>query len=104
MNPFHLGLSYFMGIYAALSHAHDDRYYTESESDLRYSLLGHNHDLTYAAIAHNHDLLYSAIGHDHDSDYSAIGHDHDTDYSNTQPTLSASRKTQLGYNRSRLGC
>jgi hypothetical protein len=33
------------GSYAAASHTHDDRYYTESESDARFAAIAHTHDL-----------------------------------------------------------
>lgn len=45
------------GTYAALSHSHDDLYYTETEVN---NLLGSKSDTT-----HNHDASYSALSHTH---------------------------------------
>lgn len=57
---------------ADASHNHDDRYYTESETD---SLLAGK-----AAANHNHDGVYSPVGHNHEGVYSAVGHNHDSRY------------------------
>jgi hypothetical protein len=66
--------------YAAIAHTHDDRYYTETESDAKYSLLTHNHDLDYSDITHDHDSDYAPLVHDHDLVYAAIIHNHNADY------------------------
>ena len=50
----------------------DNLYYTETESDARYSLLAHTH----TTIAHNHDARYSRTGHTH----AESTHNHDDDY------------------------
>ena len=57
---------------ADASHNHDDRYYTESETD---SLLAGK-----AAANHDHAGVYSPVGHNHDGVYSAVGHNHDGRY------------------------
>ena len=65
------------GSYAAASHTHDDRYYTESEIDAKLagkSNTGHTHD--YAPSNHSHSN-YSSTGHNHDTVYSKTGHTHD---------------------------
>lgn len=78
------------------AHTHDDRYYTESETDTLLagkSDTGHNHDSAYSATGHTHDDRYytesevntllsgkSDTTHNHDSDYSATGHTHDDRY------------------------
>ena len=63
------------GSYAAASHTHDDRYYTESEIDSKLagkSNTGHTHD--YAPSSHSHSN-YSLTSHTH-SNYSTTGHTH----------------------------
>ena len=62
------------------THNHDDRYYTEAESDAKYSLTTHNHDGTYSTVGHNHDGTYSPVGHNHDATYAPIVHTHDDRY------------------------
>lgn len=70
---------------ADASHTHDDRYYTEAETD---TLLAGKSD-----TSHNHDSAYSALGHTHDDRYyteseidtllagkSDTGHTHDDRY------------------------
>jgi hypothetical protein len=62
------------------AHTHDDRYYTEAESDSRFataaqgakadtalqSLPAHNHDGVYAPVSHTHSQYLTALpGHDH---------------------------------------
>ena len=62
--------------FAAASHTHDDRYYTESEIDTTlagYSTTSHNHDGTYAAASHDHDDRY------HKLDFDSVTGAHQTD-------------------------
>lgn len=95
---------------ADASHTHDDRYYTESETDTLLagkSDTSHNHDSAYSALAHTHDDRYyteseidtllagkSDTGHNHDDRYytesetdtllsgkSDTSHNHDSAYS-----------------------
>ena len=49
-----------VNLYASKVHNHDDRYYTETESDNRFSNINHNHDGVYLKTlpAHNHDERY----------------------------------------------
>lgn len=45
--------------YASITHDHDDRYYTESEVNLKLDAKAdsnHNHDMTYAQKSHNHEI------------------------------------------------
>ena len=61
--------------YAPVVHDHDDRYYTETESDAKYAATIHDHDdryytetesdAKYALGTHNHDTMYSPIDHTH---------------------------------------
>ena len=65
-------------------HLHDDRYYTEVETDTllnQRSLLSHHHDASYSLLTHNHNTLYSLLAHHHDANYSLISHNHNTLYS-----------------------
>ena len=57
---------------ADASHNHDDRYYTESETDTLLAgkaAANHDHAGVYSPVGHNHDGVYSAVGHNHDSRY-----------------------------------
>lgn len=72
----YINLSYAEAGIAAAVHTHDDRYYTETESDTLFATAGHDHDATYAAISHTHveaDITdlgnYSLVGHNHDGRY-----------------------------------
>lgn len=50
------------GSYAAASHTHDDRYFTEAEINSKlggYSLTSHNHSGVYAPASHNHNYAGS---------------------------------------------
>lgn len=47
------------GLYSLLGHTHDDRYYTETESDARFQPIG-----SYASASHNHDATYVNVGGD----------------------------------------
>lgn len=72
--------------YSALGHTHDDRYYTETETDnllANKASTTHNHDSTYAAVSHTHTIGNvtglqtaldgkSATTHNHDSTYLAL--------------------------------
>lgn len=67
------------------AHNHDERYYTENETDTLLSGKsnnGHIHDDRYFTEAEITALLAgkSDTSHNHDSDYSAIGHTHDDRY------------------------
>jgi hypothetical protein len=53
--------------FAAKSHTHDDRYFTETEADGRFAPKSHTHD--YAASGHNHDSAYAPKSHNHDDRY-----------------------------------
>ena len=48
------GVSNFPGY----THTHDDRYFTETESDNRFAALSHNHTGTYAPASHDHGNAY----------------------------------------------
>ena len=57
--------------YAASSHTHDDRYYTESEMNIKLASKSdttHTHS-QYASSTHNHDTAYAASSHTHDDRY-----------------------------------
>lgn len=41
---------------SATGHTHDDRYYTESESDARFAPTGHTHDVSIAASSGTNEL------------------------------------------------
>lgn len=43
-----------IGNYAVTTHTHDDRYYTETESDALYAAIGHNHSGVYSPVGHGH--------------------------------------------------
>ena len=74
-----------LGLYAPPSdpvHAHDDRYFTETESDARFSPIVHAHK---DSPDHNHNSAYAALNHSHDefnhthpefSDYAQLNHTH----------------------------
>ena len=79
------------GVAVALAtHTHDDRYFTEAESDARFAAIGHLHTGVYAPAAHTHDDRYfteaesdgryAAIGHNHAGVYSPVAHTHDDRY------------------------
>lgn len=51
-------LSLISTVFAPIVHTHDDRYFTETESDARYSNISHNHSGVYAPIVHDHDSRY----------------------------------------------
>jgi len=106
-------------VFAPLVHDHNDLYFTETESDARYSPIVHNHDTVYAPIVHDHDAryyteteitsmfsglssVYAPVVHDHDSRYftetesdarfAPIVHDHDNrhiSYASTQTLTQA---------------
>jgi hypothetical protein len=78
-----------------LSHNHDDRYFTETESDNRFAPLSHTHDDRYYTESEVTTFLAgkSDVGHTHDSRYytesevnsllagkSDVGHTHDDRY------------------------
>jgi len=48
--------------FATSSHTHDDRYYTEIESDSKFANINHNHDGTYSPVSHNHNGVYHPYG------------------------------------------
>jgi hypothetical protein len=50
------------------SHNHDDRYYTESESDSRFAAISHSHDDRYYTESES-DSRFAAISHTHDDRY-----------------------------------
>ena len=69
---------------ASSSHNHDSSYYRQSEVDdllSDKSDIDHNHNGDYAEIGHDHDGVYSPVGHNHDASYSPLGHNHDASYS-----------------------
>jgi len=107
-------------VYAKKAHDHDDKYYTESEVDLKLDAKAdstHNHDATYAkkshsheiaevdglqaaldnkaASNHNHDSAYADINHNHDTVYADIDHNHDTSYADISHNHSISEVTGL---------
>ena len=45
----HLSKEEAQALFAALAHAHDDRYFTEPEADGRFAAVAHNHDAAYQA-------------------------------------------------------
>lgn len=49
-------------------HTHDDRYYTETESDGRFAPVVHDHDTRYWTKTQS-DTRFSQVGHTHDSRY-----------------------------------
>ena len=56
------------------AHTHDDRYYTETETNTL--LAGKQAAGSYAAASHNHDGTYSPLGHNHTGTYApALGPD-----------------------------
>ena len=57
------------------THNHNDLYYTETESDGKYSLLTHDHNLLYSNINHNHDSTYTTKAQN-DALYAIIAHSH----------------------------
>ena len=62
------------GTYAPSTHNHDDRYYTETETNTL--LAGKQAAGSYAASTHNHDGTYSPVGHNHTGTYApALGPD-----------------------------
>jgi len=103
------------------SHTHDDRYYTESESDAKYALLSHAHDSVYytktnlqtagqASVAwgnltgvptsftpatHNHDDRYYTES-ESDAKYASLSHAHDDRYfTETEITTNYYSKTAI---------
>jgi hypothetical protein len=64
---------------ANTSHTHDDRYFTETESNVSFAPISHNHNTLYFTEA---EIIagYATIGHDHDADYATLAHTHDTRY------------------------
>lgn len=66
-----------------VGHTHDDRYYTEEETNAKLSEksdIDHKHDGRYSLNTHNHDDSYAANNHNHNSSYSALSHNHDGRY------------------------
>jgi hypothetical protein len=63
------GIADVMGLQANLDaksntgHIHDDRYYTETESDAKYAVVNHTHS-NYALATHTHSE-YAGINHTH---------------------------------------
>ena len=55
------------------NHTHDERYFTESQSDVRYSRLNHNHPIS----SHNHDERYYTESQS-DARYAELSHEHGT--------------------------
>lgn len=82
-------------LYSSTGHIHDDRYYTETESDLKYSPVVHTHDDRYYTESES-DLRYSSTGHIHDDRYytesessilfSSTGHIHSASQITTNTT------------------
>lgn len=61
------------------THTHDDRYYTESESNANYAYKSHAHtesDITdlqdYSLSTHNHNSVYSLLTHNHSTLYEPL--------------------------------
>ena len=98
-------------------HTHDGRYYTETESDAKYSLTSHthpegthNHDsryyteteanTRYARASHTHSAAdIPADTHSHDNRYSRTFHTHAiyTPYGHSHSAYSATDHTHSGY-------
>ena len=54
--------------FAAFSHNHNDLYYTETESDARFAPVSHNHDDRYFTESES-DLRFAPLVHNHDDRY-----------------------------------
>ena len=73
-----LPISHITGLQSALDgktpygHTHDDRYYTETESDGRFTQYGHTHDDRYYTETES-DGRFTQFGHTHDDRYYTEG-------------------------------
>jgi hypothetical protein len=81
--------SLLTSVFAPIVHDHDDRYFTETESDARFAPIVHNHDDRYftesesdarfAPIVHTHDDRYFTET-ESDARFAPIVHTHDDRY------------------------